>query len=229
MLSAPTFPMRSYPFYSLTKGHKYIRPDAKSYWRHLTVSSHEIYNVIYNSCKDPKGRVPCKSSYVGSFPLTFPENVRLTFASVFDFTAQFHPLKTPPNTIERVWSRLLTHGSEVRNSVHPKGFAMAALYMLHIESFYPEKKPLDNNKMPGLSTERRELLKRFGNWVPCCCDRDCRLEWNFGNDVGLHRGGDETLCAIMKIFGEGITKVSETELEFLKMTKERWETSRASH
>jgi calcium-independent phospholipase A2-gamma len=100
---------------------------------------------------------------------------------------------------------------------------MACLYMLYIEKFLLEK-PLNNNKRVGITTERRELLKRFGNWVQCQCDRPCGLEWNFGNDIGLHRKGDTRECAIMKLFKrQSVMKMSvEKESAFWRLTRKKW-------
>jgi hypothetical protein len=103
---------------------------------------------------------------------------------------------------------------------------MATLYMLHIETFLPEK-PEDDNKGVGVSTGRRELLKRFGNWVHCRCDGECGLEWNFGNDIGIHKGGNEKKCTVVKLFVRlSFKDISvEKELEFLRLMKEDWKNS----
>ena len=103
---------------------------------------------------------------------------------------------------------------------------MATLYMLHIETFLPVK-PRDENEEVGVHPTRRELLKRFGNWVPCRCDGKCGLGWNFGNDIGMHKGGNEKKCRTMKLYRPlsfkdfSVTK----EIEFRKLTAEDWQKS----
>lgn len=49
-------------FYTLTDGPEHIRPEANSYWRYLTPAAYDIYEQIYNECKDnsPRGWVYCK-------------------------------------------------------------------------------------------------------------------------------------------------------------------------
>lgn len=49
------------PFALLTKYENHIYPNATSYWRHLTVQSHEIYEKIFVNCKGPKGTVSRKN------------------------------------------------------------------------------------------------------------------------------------------------------------------------
>ena len=115
---------------------------------------------------------------------------------------------------------------------------MATLYMLHVESFLSER-PLDNDKNIGVSSERREWLKRFGNWVACQCDGDCRIEWNFANDVGLFRSRDggevddrsnkTTTCPVVKKLFGGLKVMDlniEKERAWLQLTKNKWINSR---
>jgi calcium-independent phospholipase A2-gamma len=230
MVFAAASPPKSYPFYNLTKGHKHIRPNVNSYWRHLTLSSYEVYEAIYNSCKDHRGRVNCKSPR-SIHHHHIRQSTSLTSALVPDFSAQFLTAKTPLNTIEKTWTRLLSDQRNISNSVHPKGLAMATMYMLHIERYLPNEKPLDNNKTIGVSTERRELLKAFGNWVPCQCKQACGVEWNFADDIGLHRGGNAKDCRLVEVVDKQILKnlSIEKDVEVLKLTKKKWRDSRAPH
>ena len=153
--------------------------------------------------------------------------------SVPVFANQFDPQLTQLETIKKVWARLLRDQSNISNSMHPKGFAMATLYMLHIERFLPQEKPKDDEQLEGrVSTDRRELLKRFGNWVPCECSRRCGCEWNFANDVGVHRGGNKRKCDLIKVLGEPSLKdlsIRDNEIERMKGTKKAWENSRTLH
>lgn len=72
--------------------------------------------------------------------------------------------------------------------------------MLHLESCLGVSKPLLDDKTVGVDDNRREALKRFSKWVPCQCRRPCRREWNFVNDIGLCRGGEEGKCAVANLF-----------------------------
>ena len=56
-------PAESQPrlFYDLGSGHKWIRPDDKGYWRHLTSKSYSIYSDIYDKlARDKQGHVSCR-------------------------------------------------------------------------------------------------------------------------------------------------------------------------
>jgi hypothetical protein len=137
----------------------------------------------------------------------------LTAVVVSHFLREF-PSNTNVSKITNVWYRLFseTRGLDFK---YPKGFTMATLYMLHIERFLG-KKPENEARKEGVSDKRRELLKRFGNWVPCTCDSQCEVRWNFGNDLGIHKDGDEQRCLLMQLFVElSSTNVSlDEQLEF---------------
>jgi calcium-independent phospholipase A2-gamma len=176
------------------------------------------------------------ASIASTLKLSNPPDVKwLTsmLLSVPVFADQFDPQRTQLETIKKVWSRLLRDQSNIVNSMHPKGFAMATLYMLHIESFLSHEKPKDDDQLEGrVSVDRRELLKRFGNWVPCECNRTCGCEWNFANDIGMHRGGKERKCALIKVLGEPSLKdllITKKELQRMKDIKNKWDSSRSSH
>ncbi|KAK3353880.1 hypothetical protein B0T25DRAFT_545569 [Lasiosphaeria hispida] len=171
-------------FYTLKDSPEHILPDANSYWRYLTPAAYTVYERIYEDCK----------SNDGSGWVYYPK-----------FTAQFNPTTTPPSTIKSTWTRLLREPStDIFNSRHPRGLAMATLYMLHLERFRPHLRPLDEEREVGVSRARRPLLKGFGHWVPCGCGaRGCAVEWNFVNDVGLHRGGRPASCVLAKFVGRG--------------------------
>ncbi|KAF2707708.1 phospholipase [Pleomassaria siparia CBS 279.74] len=162
-------------FYTLHRSPKYIKEPA-SYWQHLTVDSYHVYENIHHACKSPDGKV-----------------------AFFTFFQQFGPAPIPStNTIVETWARLLRDKSNVRNSIHPKPFVMAVIYMLHIESC------LDVSRMVGIDPDQRETLKRFAKWVPCQCDRRCGREWNFANELGLSRSGDSSFdCGLLKLFASG--------------------------
>ncbi|RYP72543.1 hypothetical protein DL769_004433 [Monosporascus sp. CRB-8-3] len=164
------------------RSHEHILPDANSYWRYLTLAAYEIYEKIYENCKDDRG-----SGWV----------------YYTSFTAQFIAAMTPPGTIKSTWSRLLRDQSNVAGSRHPKGLAMATLYMLHLESYRPYLQPLNDEREVGVSRQRRPLLKGFGNWVGCRCKAECAVQWNFVNDIGLHRGGKPTSCILVKFIDSG--------------------------
>lgn len=106
---------------------------------------------------------------------------------------------------------------------------MATLYMLHIGRFLPHEQPRDKDDMVGVSPQRRELLKAFGNWVRCCCRSSCLVEWNFANDTGLHRGGDVRRCILVRFVDEDeigmFTSVSKVRA-VLEQTKNAWLESR---
>ncbi|KLU90407.1 hypothetical protein MAPG_10261 [Magnaporthiopsis poae ATCC 64411] len=168
-------------FYALTNSQDHILPDASSYWRYLTLPAYEIYETIYEECKDPD------SGWV----------------DYTRFAAQFNDTVTEPSTIESTWSRLLRNPGDITSSSHPKGLAMAALYMLHLERYRRHLRPLDDEKQIGVSRSRRSQLKGFGTWVGCRCSAKCAVLWNFVNDVGLHRGGKPKSCVLAKLIDRG--------------------------
>ncbi|KAK0724385.1 hypothetical protein B0H67DRAFT_640935 [Lasiosphaeris hirsuta] len=86
------------------------------------------------------------------------------------------------NSIKETWLRLFRQrpvAVAVGTSRHPKGFVMATLYML-------------------LVSERREVLKAFGNWAGCRCRPECRVACNFSRNTGLYRGGTPKSCVLVK-------------------------------
>ncbi|MCJ1359494.1 MAG: hypothetical protein MMC33_009496 [Icmadophila ericetorum] len=174
------------PFYELGMGPKYIRRNEGSYWRHLTLESYEIYEKIYRECRSSNGLVHYRT-----------------------FTQQFNSDRPPRALVRSIWSRLLRDRTSISESCHPKGFVLAVLYMLHIETTLENKLPVDENGVKGRVKEaRRELLKRFGNWVRCKCGgsakdgtEGCTVDWCFANDIGLWRGGEiaKKGCACVKL------------------------------
>jgi calcium-independent phospholipase A2-gamma len=96
---------------------------------------------------------------------------------------------------------------------------MAVLYMLHIEtSLDVSRKEVD--------TGQREKLKRFSKWVPCQCRQPCGREWNFVNEIGLSRGGDDhTKCdfpGLIKKKGHWTVAFKTDQAKRLKTTRDMW-------
>ena len=217
-------------FYDLDRDPKYIKANVDSYWRHLTLDSHEIYEKIYRESRSPNGYVHCMSlrSYM---PVLKHPNLTIHLLLVRSFTQQFNRPNPPPAQIAHVWSRLLRDQSTpINKTSHPKGFVMAVCYMLHIETYLHEK-PRAEHDIPGaISKPRRELLKRYGNWVSCHCDTQCRKEWNFANDVGMWRGANaKWKCKLVAALeSKGIRKflVGEKEEKMLTEVRKSWELSR---
>ena len=119
------------------------------------------------------------------------------------FQDQFYLPDPPRKLTEEIWRRLLhDRSAPLSNTMpHPKGFVVAILYMLHIESNYEDRKPkskdLRDSSKILLSAPRRELCKSFGFWAPCKCGNKCGRRWNFANNDGLSRGGDtKRACAV---------------------------------
>jgi calcium-independent phospholipase A2-gamma len=144
-------------------------------------------------------------------------------AQVRSFEQQFRPNEPSRDRLKEVWQRLLRDkASRISTSSHPKGFVMAVLYMLHIERDNQDRRPKDEHGRTGLvSAQRRELLKRYGNWVPCQCGRLCGRDWNFANDVGIYRGGQANRTC-------GIARLLEASVMDLLLSKkpELWEKTR---
>ena len=131
------------------------------------------------------------------------------------FQHQFHPPSPAPVLIEEIWRRLLPDRSASLSETlpHPKGFVIAILYMLHIESNYGYRKPKGrdsrNARIVVLSEQRRELCKSFGYWAPCQCGNECGKRWNFANNEGLSSGvnavrGCGVANAITTFGGKGV-------------------------
>ncbi|RDA93495.1 hypothetical protein CP533_4011 [Ophiocordyceps camponoti-saundersi (nom. inval.)] len=164
-------------FYSLTRDAKHLEPLATSYWRHLTVKAHNIYEQIYERCRDHRDS---------------------------SFVAQFIAWQSPSHeTIAKTWSRLLDEGADIADSRQPKSLVMATLYMLHVERFHPTARPDADDPEGGVPRMRRVRLKAFGYWVTCCCKADCNVQWNFANDTGLCRNGQPRNCALARFMERG--------------------------
>ena len=150
--------------------------------------------------------------------------------TVSSFLRQFNGSDPSPKMVEEVWRRLLRDKTKLRDSYHPKGFVMAVLYMLHIEKYFPSEQPQDEDRVFGaVHPERRELLKRYGNWVGCQCNLGCGMEWNFANDIGMHRGeSGKQKCAMFDAFKDrpfrNILDWKEQEA-LLHNTRVRWQGS----
>ncbi|KAL8950173.1 MAG: hypothetical protein Q9222_003780 [Ikaeria aurantiellina] len=127
-------------FYTLGFEGKWIRPDTKGYWRHLTYESYRVYDGICALAATDGG-----------------DRVRFT-----DFVKQFNPHDPRPETIEYVWRRLLKlPDSDVRRTSQSRSFVQAILYMLHIERFSSERPRGDNNQPGEIKAKRRQILKRW--------------------------------------------------------------------
>jgi hypothetical protein len=109
---------------------------------------------------------------------------------------------------------------------------MAVLYMLHVESKLALEKPRDNIGAVGVDAVKRELLKRFTNWVTCQCDANgrCGREWNFANEVGLSRktrqsSGGGLECKVLELFDGRKWKASlgEKYVRCLENMREKWQ------
>lgn len=99
--------------------------------------------------------------------------------------------------------------------------------MLHIETsaHTRHERPVLENGQMGVDLKRREILKRFAKWVPCQCSGNCGKEWNFVNDVGLSRGGNDEKCRVHKLLQGHMAKVvmaSKSRLKELEDTKRIW-------
>ncbi|USP81106.1 hypothetical protein yc1106_08380 [Curvularia clavata] len=192
--------MKSTPtkeFYSLYKGPMYINSDAQSYWQYLTLDSYYKYERIFHDCKPKDGKV--------------------TFES---FCKQFGTERAPSKIhVAEAWSRLLRDKRDLNESIHRKPFVMAVLYMLHIET----KLELSAKKVDN---DEREKLKRFAKWVPCQCRQLCNREWNFVNEIGLSRGGDENIkCdfpGLIENRNHWTVAFKADQVKRLKATREKW-------
>lgn len=125
------------------------------------------------------------------------------------FQHQFRGHHPPAALIEETWRRLLRNPlAPLENKPHPKGFIVAILYMLHIESHFEDRKPKGRDpRHPDkvvLSAERRELCKSFGFWAPCQCGNGCGRKWTFVNKVGISKGGwPNRFCPVAMAIAEG--------------------------
>ncbi|KAI8934854.1 hypothetical protein NX059_008532 [Plenodomus lindquistii] len=183
-------------FYTLHKSPRYIKEPVTSYWQYLTIHSYYVFENIYDECTKTNDKVTLKS-----------------------FFLQFGAANRPtPREVAEVWSRLLRDRSDIRNSSHRKPFVMATLYMLHIET------NLQIPKMVDVDPDRRETLKRFSKWVPCQCN--CGRQWNFVNETGLSRSGDERReCELIKLFdcSSWMLVLKGEQVRKLEATRQLWE------
>ncbi len=116
------------------------------------------------------------------------------------------------------------HGGDSKQPVLSRSLALAALYMLHVERWHPAEVPLRRDgggsgsgsgnssrdsgggsgrsanvgaagaHVPGISASRRDVLRRYANWVECACATPgCARRWNFANDTGLARRAPNAL------------------------------------
>ncbi|KLU93141.1 hypothetical protein MAPG_12079 [Magnaporthiopsis poae ATCC 64411] len=201
-------PPKPLPFYTLTSKNHHIR-EANSYWLHLTLDTYEVYERIYEDCKDPGSGWVYYASFARQFTGTMPG----------------------PSLVESMWATLLRDKGNITGSKHPKGLAMAVLYMLHLKRFRPELKPLDEERRVGISEGQRSRLEGFGNWVGCLCkpDLQCAVRWNFVSGRGLHRGGKPKSCLLAKFIDSdgkvGIFESGKIERALLKRARQDWRDS----
>jgi len=150
------------------------------------------------------------------------------YVSFPNFLKQLNIQKTPRIQVEHIWRRLLSQNTQsIQETWHPKGLAMAVLYMLHIES-YSDERPRDENNIPGaVSHRRRKLLKLYGNWVMCQCEWGCGKQWSFSNDVGLWRvGGAKRKCVSVKLLeNRAVSNLLLNTENALQQTRRCWENS----
>lgn len=210
-MAAETAPKRRL-FYDLNDTDDHIFPKAKSYWGRLTLAAYEIYERIYEDCKDPdSGWVYCE--YFPPCPAANnpyqADNVDVPNSSRGftdnSFANQFCPVP-PPSVMESTWGRLLPERGNMAGSRHPKGLAMAALYMLHLEYFgLGTAHPPSEDGGVGMDEWQRTQLKGFGNWVGCRCKAHarCAVMWNFVNKRGLHRAGKPKSCMLARFIDSG--------------------------
>lgn len=139
------------------------------------------------------------------------------------FLQSFNATRPTPRKVAEVWARLLRDKSDVANSRQPLSLVMATLYMLHIESFIDDSRPVDLDHVDG---PRRRSLKRFDRWIPCECKRACGKEWCFVNDVGLSRGGGVTSkCDVKRYFERsGATNAlwAKNDGKIVEKMREKW-------
>ena len=114
---------------------------------------------------------------------------------VFSFLLELEDYGFKVEEIEKFWTRLPLDTETLGQPSHSKGYTMAILYMLHIET-HMNKRPKDIKGYGGI--ERLRLLKNYATWVSCRCNGGCDLKWNFANDHGLFKGSGRENCEISK-------------------------------
>lgn len=139
---------------------------------------------------------------------------------VESFCNQFGTEQSPTRKhVAQAWSRLLRDKRDLSRSIHRKPFVMAVLYMLHIET------RLELSKRE-VDIEEREKLKRFAKWVPCQCRQHCGREWNFVNEIGLSRGGDNDVKCdfprLMENKKHWTVTFKTDQVKRLKATRDVW-------
>jgi hypothetical protein len=140
--------------------------------------------------------------------------------TVEGFFQLFNGTRAQPEMIARIWQRI----DGPRNSLLPKNLVLAILYMLHVESFTPDREP------KPISINRRKILECYGNWVMCSCG--CGRKWNFaGGFEGLRRDGNkrkECVAAKWKDAGSlrrkvmGIGRKAKTGPELYDKNRTSW-------
>jgi hypothetical protein len=73
---------------------------------------------------------------------------------------------------------------------------LAVLYMLHIEGCISQR-PQGLDSQGYFKEHIRAALERFDDWVKCACGEQCRVLWNFANEVGLSVGSTRK-CRLAK-------------------------------
>jgi hypothetical protein len=96
--------------------------------------------------------------------------------------------------INDVWQRL-----RLNKKLAPRNYVLAAIYMLHIETWYPNLKPQSSDGTVMISEEREAILACFGEWVNCQCRPFCTWEWCFSRSrTGMYKIKMPSPCLVYK-------------------------------
>ncbi|OJD33143.1 kinesin light chain [Diplodia corticola] len=168
-------------------------------WHRMKVSGMAIYELIYNDCKDRRGRVTLEA-----LKKRFPEDAA--------------------EDVSWCWTEV-TQVSDRTLLVLHHGMTLAVIYMVHL-CYYCNEDRRDLTIPSGKEGKaRRGIMRHFGEWVKCNCDdRECPCLWNFANDSGLCRNMVNTCQAVrLHYFNDEKRDYDERRFEALSET---WDKTR---
>jgi hypothetical protein len=172
----------SFAFDNLDSSPKYIgkQHGAWSYWGYLTSAALEVYEAIYDKCKDPTGYVSCEFNPSINC-ITLPIHLNRMCSADEAFAHQFTSSHVSPALVQTSWQRLAKPNMALKHN-----YVLAAIYMIHVERVHPNK-----NLAPRPFSDRRwRILDKYGDWVKCGCG--CDTSWSFANGkYGMQRDVNE--------------------------------------
>ena len=152
------------------------------YWSHMTVKGYVVYSGIYEMIRSSAGAI---DSEILSL-IMIPARKLINSCIVFCLVRSLGCYSPEPAHLLEIWNRF-RRGTK---SPLPKCFLLAAVYMLHIETFNGRF----STERPIIDNDRLKRLRSFAVWTPCPSGKGCQLIWNFSSkNWGLFQRGEQSI------------------------------------